>query len=125
MLLRLSEKHGVNPAIPLCFLCGKEKNVVLLAGRLLNDEEAPRNVVWDYEPCDECKAYMERGIILISVKDGETGDNPHRTGGWCVVREEALRKFITPENHPIFKKRMAFLEDTTWDKLGLPKEEKI
>jgi len=44
MLLRLSEKHGVNPAIPLCFLCGKEKNVVLLAGRLPNDEE-PREML--------------------------------------------------------------------------------
>ena len=40
--IRLSPKHGVNPAVPLCFLCGQAKNEIVLAGRLPGDVEAPR-----------------------------------------------------------------------------------
>ena len=32
MSLRLHPNHGLNPTIPLCFLCGKEKNEVVLLG---------------------------------------------------------------------------------------------
>ena len=30
----LSPKHGVNPTIPVCFWCGREKNEVALMGYL-------------------------------------------------------------------------------------------
>jgi len=120
MSIRISEKHGINPTIPLCFFCNQPKNEVILAGRLLDDVEAPRNAVWNKEPCDTCKEYMKQGILLISTKDGEKGDNPYRTGGWCVVKEEALRKMVPDENHPMFKMRMAFVEDSSWKQLGLP-----
>ena len=86
--IKLSPKYGLNCAIPLCFFCNKAKNEILLPGRLPGDVEAPRNAVWDKKPCQECAGYMQQGIILISVKDGESGagDNPYRTGGWCVVK---------------------------------------
>jgi len=117
--IRLSEKHGVNPAIPKCFYCLGDKNELLLCGRLPKDQEAPRNMVWDMEPCDQCKAYMAQGIIVISVKDGEGEKteadralhvrsqeftparqmrpfvpNPYRTGGWWVMREEGLARIL-------------------------------
>jgi hypothetical protein len=119
MSIIISKKHGVNPAIPLCFFCNQPKNEVILAGHLPDDAEAPRNAVWNKEPCDTCKEYMRQGILLISTKDGEKGDNPYRTGGWCVVKEEALKKII-PENHPVHKMRMAFIEDSLWKQLELP-----
>lgn len=36
-----SEKHGVNPSITVCPICGKEIGIALL-GKLKRDEEAPR-----------------------------------------------------------------------------------
>ena len=58
----LSPKHGVNPTIPVCFWCGREKNEVALMGYLKGrggeDIAAPMHMVIDYEPCDECRQNM-------------------------------------------------------------------
>lgn len=70
-MLQLSQEHGVNPAIPKCFYCMKDKNELILAGRLKDDAEAPQGMVWDMNPCQECEELMAQGIILISVRDGE------------------------------------------------------
>lgn len=115
----LSKKHGVNPTIPLCFYCNAPKNEIILTGHLPNDTEAPKNVVWDKVPCDKCQAWMEQGIILISVRDGETSDNPYRTGGWTVIKEEAFRR-IFKDCDDVLKKRVAFVPDEAWNKIGLP-----
>lgn len=101
MPLYLSQKHGVNPAIPKCFVCGKDKNMIILAGRMRGDKEAPKNAVWDEEPCAECKAQIDKGFCaLIETKDGEShgkktinireGDNPYRTGRIHFASKEAL-----------------------------------
>lgn len=125
--IRLSPKHGVNPAVPKCFYCQEDKNQVILAGRIgREDLEAPRNAVWDFEPCDKCQELMEQGIILISVDEEKTGDdlqNPFRTGGWVVVKEETFRQLpINPAElvEDICKKRMAFIPDDVWKLMKLP-----
>ncbi len=116
--IRISKKHGVNPSLEQCFVCGEDIGVILF-GRLPEDKKAPRQVCLNQEPCDKCKKYMEQGIILISVKDEEPSNNPHRTGGWAVVKEEALLRVI---NDPkLLEKRMIFVPDSAWAMLGLPK----
>lgn len=119
--IKVSQKYGVNPAIPICFFCNEPKNEIILAGRLPGDEEAPKNVVWDMEPCDKCKGYMEQGVLLISVKNGEKGNNPYRTGGWVVVKDEAVANIFGKDTAAL-KYRMAFIEDEAWDKIGLPRK---
>ena len=119
MSIRISEKYGVNPMIPTCFYCGKEKNEIVLLGRLPNDKEAPKHGVIDRTPCAECIEYMKKGIILISVRKGESGDNPYRTGGWVVIKEEAATRMFGDH---LKESRVAFVDDETWEKLGLPKE---
>jgi hypothetical protein len=37
--IRLSEKHGVNPSLMLCFYCGEASGVALL-GRLKGDQDS-------------------------------------------------------------------------------------
>jgi hypothetical protein len=118
--MRLSEKHGVNPTIPHCFFCGEAKNEIILAGRLPKDEPAPKNMVWDKNPCDKCEKHMEAGIVLISVRNGEKGDNPYRTGGWVVMKEEAFRRIFKNCDDAI-SKRVAFVPDEVWDMIGLPR----
>jgi hypothetical protein len=123
--ISLSPTYGVNPAIPKCFFCLEDKNEIILPGWLPGDIEAPRGAVWDRRPCDKCAEYMERGVILISVRNGETGkgDNPYRTGGWAVIKEDAIRRALTDQKlaEQIIRQRVAFIEDDSWDQLGLPR----
>ena len=126
--IRLSEKHGVNPAIPLCFFCLKPKNEILLPGKMKNDMEAPRNAVWDMRPCDECKGFMAKGIILMSVDESKSADhkNPYRSGGWCVVKEDMVKRVLGKDKQLLeatLRKRIAFITDEAWDKIGLPRGE--
>lgn len=118
--LRLSQKHGVNPAIPHCYFCGEAKNEVILAGLLPNDAEAPRAAVWDKRPCDRCAEHMRQGVMLIKVRDGEEHDNPHRLGSLVVVKDHVLDAIITNPDLLAHVKhaRVAFVPETVWTHLG-------
>lgn len=129
--IELSPKHGLNPTVLVCFFCGEDKNELALLGRVRSkknsDVEAPRRAVLNTEPCDKCKAHMAQGVILISVRDNEadTDGNPYRSGGWVVLKAEAVERIFTAmfgEAHAaqVLEKRVAFLEDTVWKKIGLP-----
>ena len=119
--IQISEKHGVNPSVSQCFVCMKDVGVVLF-GKMKGDVEAPRRVCLNKEPCDECKKHMSIGVILISVRDGEEGDNPYRTGGWVVVRDEFIARIVKPKElaDEIIRMRMTFVPDEAWKLLGLP-----
>jgi hypothetical protein len=132
--IELSLKHGVNPCIPKCFFCNRDKNEILLFGKMKplkdvdgyvldHDPEAPRGMVLDKEPCDECGALMGRGIILVSVRDGEQGNNPYRTGGWVVAKDDLVERMVTTKElaDRILKSRFAFIPDEVWDVVGLPR----
>lgn len=121
--ISLSPKHGVNPMMVSCFICGQDTGELALLGRLKGDAQAPHRASLDRAPCEKCKEHMAKGIILISVRDGESGDNPYRTGGWAVVKEEAVKRIAPPGLvDDICRHRMAFVPDAAWDSLGLPRE---
>ena len=112
--IKLSPKYGLNPTIPICAWCGKEKNEIALMGYMSKknerrtawggtssaverDIEAPRNAILDYEPCDECKALWAQGVAIIEVTttpraEGQPpiSNGAYPTGGVVVVKEEAL-----------------------------------
>ena len=94
--IKLSAKHGVNPCIVKCFVCQEDTGELALLGRLPNDAEAPREAVLDKRPCSKCQEHMKQGVILISVRDGESGDNPFRRGAWVVIKHEAHKRFVQP-----------------------------
>lgn len=99
--VKVSPKHGLNPTIPICFWCGKERGEVALLGKLPGDAEAPKHVVLDYEPCESCRAEMARGFTLMEATEspndrGQTAAQPgvYPTGRFLVIkREAALRAF--------------------------------
>lgn len=75
--IRLSKKHGVNPSVTVCAVCGKDLGVALF-GRLKGDVEAPRKV-FDAEPCDDCKTSFEKHIadgafLFFVIKDEYESD---------------------------------------------------
>jgi len=113
MSLRISEKHGVNPSLGLCFYCQEAKEVVLL-GLMKGDKKAPRMATYNTEPCSKCNELMEQGVTLISVRDGDEGsDNPYRTGGWCVVTDDFITRLIEQPDlrDSILERRMCWIPD--------------
>jgi len=73
------------------------------------------------EPCGECAGYMKQGIIILSVKDG---DPDYRTGGFWVLKEEAVKQIMdgNPEMlADVLKRRVCLMEDSVCEKLGLTK----
>ena len=132
MSVILDEKYGVNPTMSNCFYCGKEKDIILVgrankkmydAGLCSPDGEMKKSIgVIDMEPCSECAKYMEDGIIIVSVKDGDTNDNPYRTGNMVVVQEDFIQRATDePLTSDILKKRFTYMEDEVWNALGFPK----
>lgn len=65
--IRLSEKHGVNPSITICPICGKETGIALL-GKLKGDKEAPMRILSD--PCDDCISKLgDDKICILAIND--------------------------------------------------------
>lgn len=117
--IRLSQKHGVNPTIPLCFWCGQEKNEIALLGRLKGDAEAPRNLCLDYEPCDTCKKNMASGVTLMEAVHTPLHEGMpaiqkdcYPTGRWLVLKREAAKRMFNVE-----VKDKAFLDPEAFDML--------
>lgn len=126
--IRLSDKHGVNPAVPRCFWCGKDRGEVVLFGRLPNDAEAPRNPILDYEPCDTCKGRMGLGITIVECmeKQPSNGNPPMQpgawpTGRWAVITPRAVARIFNPPAlvEQVLQKKIAFMDKQTYELLGL------
>lgn len=101
----LSEKHGVNPSILHCFVCGKSIGVALL-GKLKGDIEAPKDMIQPGEFCKDCKKQIKAGNkFVIEVK--EETENPERTGSYVCLKGDALPSIKTPicyAPHGVFQK---------------------
>lgn len=63
--ITLSRKHGVNPSMMECPVCGKSTGIALF-GRLKGDVEAPRVIKADL--CEEC---TKNYIVAIVVENEE------------------------------------------------------
>lgn len=105
--ITLSPKYGVNPTIPVCFWCGKERNEIALMGhigdgRKHEDFEAPRYAVIDYEPCEECRKNMALGFTVMEatatpnrVSSVAMQKGVYPTGRFVVIKPEAAHRIFT------------------------------
>ena len=86
--IKISPKYGLNPTIPVCFWCGKQKNEIALMGRMKGDIEAPKNMVLDYVPCEECQSHMAMGVAVLEASDhpNTEGQPPMQTGVYPTSR---------------------------------------
>lgn len=86
--MRLSNIHGVAPALTICRICGKECQELALLGsecdtvmeKLYYDtngacgnqngyQEYGNNKVLATEPCDECKSILNNGGCIVIAQD--------------------------------------------------------
>lgn len=115
--IRLSEEHGLNPSVAVCFFCGKDKGVVVL-GKLKGDAKAPRRAIYDYRPCDECREKMSKGVTIIECATAENGNAPigqegaWPTGRWCVISDDAASKLFKDNT-----RKTILLEDRLYEEL--------
>ena len=116
--IRLSDKHGVNPSVGLCFYCRKSMDVVLF-GHLPEDQEAPQECIHTMEPCDECKERMKIGVFFIEVRPGKELGEQEPTGRLVVLKDEAVKRLIASpellEQTP--KRRVCYMEPATFEKV--------
>ena len=120
-------KDPIGIALTKCFYCGKDKDLVIntrLHPAMASRVEQMNGKVIDKEPCEECKKLMKQGIMFCSVRDGESGDNPYRTGKLVVVKDEAVKRMVDADLYnKLAKSRFAFIEDSVWEQIGLPQED--
>lgn len=61
------KKHGVNPSITICPICGKETGIALL-GKLKGDKKAPMRMLSD--PCDDCVSKLgDDKICILAINE--------------------------------------------------------
>lgn len=138
-------------AIPKCFYCGQDKGEVLLATKFnramepLCDMGKLHQRVLDMEPCANCRALMERGIIVIVIDDSKSDrgwhipryydltpaqrragkepqmipPNPYRTGHFMVVTEDFIRRVFDGVADQVCRARWTFMDYEAADKIGL------
>lgn len=83
--MRLNKEFGLNPTIPVCIICHKDKNEIALLGDAFKGE-APMHMLMDIEPCGACKEkYLKQGTLLVEC---ETNGVP--TGAVTVLKDSAF-----------------------------------
>lgn len=124
--IKISPKYGVNPTIPVCFWCGKEKNEVALMGHVGNEKEhedieMPMHSVINYEPCEECQKAMAMGFTVMEatrnpnwVTSVPMQQDVYPTGKWVVLKPEAAHRLFTDLDDSTDK---AFIEAGAFDKI--------
>ena len=122
--IKLSEKHGLNPSMGMCFWCGEESKEIVLCGRLKGYAKAPRKMFVGYDPCDKCTDNMSTGITLLeAVEHPNFGGQPSitknglfPTGRWAVLDEDMVQHvFEGKVAQELLKTRRAFVEEGVID----------
>ena len=113
-------------ALTKCFICGEDGDIVIntrLTKRYADEVKEMHGKTINKEPCNQCKKYMKEGIIIISIdKEKSNGDldNPYRTGGWWVVKEDYIKKITKKEFcDKVLKTRIMFMEDQICRDFGM------
>jgi hypothetical protein len=106
-------------ALTHCFFCGEADRILL--DRSLGDISEAHGKALDMEPCAKCQKWMDEGVILLGIvpEKSEPGwnekalPNPYRSGGFAVVKEEAVRRMFNDEGGAVtfaLKHRWVFID---------------
>lgn len=132
--IKLSPKYGVNPTIPVCFWCGREKNEIALMGhigdgRKHEDFKMPMHAVIDYEPCEHCMEMMASGFTVMeatscpnSVTNVEFQRGVYPTGRFAVLKPEAAQRIFDGLDASVNK---AFLDRNVFEQMFPAEQEAV
>ena len=120
----ISQKHGVNPSLEICLICGESTSVLLL-GKLKGDAEAPSRMAAQ-APCHKCEQELEehksKGMVVIVVND-EVDEHPKHSPwkffhSYHVIKHEAFDRMFKKIDK---SKGMCFMHLSLAKKMGLVK----
>jgi hypothetical protein len=113
---------GSYVAIPKCYFCGQDKNIILLSTKLQDISKAHGAVI-DKEPCDKFASLMQQGIMLIECKEEpkQQGAEPYRTGNIAVMKQEACERVFSGIDFNT--QRYIFIPKEISDAIGLFNQE--
>lgn len=135
-------KKREHVAMTNCYFCN-EPYQILLATRYHHTSsgmEPTKDLanfngkIVDMNPCNKCRDFMKLGVILITIDDAKSDPNwnkpdgeknwmpnPYRTGGWFVVKDEAVIRIIQPKEMAdwAIKHRWMFIEHSAAESMGL------
>lgn len=119
---------GVAMVKHVCPVCAEyTEDSILMNTRLTQSnakkvEEANGQIIgYMDEPCPQCQEYMKQGCVLITVDETRTQDwkNPFRTGGFFVLKDEAIsRIFDESMSALVIKKRVGYIQHEAAVQLG-------
>lgn len=70
--IKISPKHGLNPSLLICPICGKDQGIAPLGKISPYDPKAPRQML-DREPCEACQKdienYKKQGFVVFIIDD--------------------------------------------------------
>ena len=129
----MGEKLPWAVALTKCYFCGEDGDIIIpctLTQHVANKVEEMHGKVVNMDPCNKCKDLMKQGVILITFdpaksKEGwhkEQMPNPYRTGGFFVVKDEAVRRIFNDEGGATafaLKYRWIFIEHAAAAGVGL------
>ena len=131
----LSPKYGLNPMIPICFYCNKEKSEIAIMGRIWEKDKngnkikdsdiQARSCIIDLEPCDECAEKFKECVVLINAleedefynsnhqKDYGTFDGKNYVDGrYMAIKLEAYNRAFDEDIKEGFK---AFIKESEFE----------
>jgi len=93
----LSNTKDFEVALTKCFLCGGDHEIIMntrLTPRDAAQIKEMHGKVVTKDPCNKCQSLMEQGVIVIVFDEEKSDDmsNPYRTGGWFVLKVEAMER---------------------------------
>lgn len=117
----------------VCIICGKEMNGAIVMNTILTKHKADKvkelhNKVVGFakEPCDSCKADMEKAFMLIGFNKEKSDlsnlpEGFYRTGHVIGVKKtsDLVQHFIKPDYPEAIDSGYIFMPDTALKKLGL------
>jgi len=111
--IRLHKEWGLNPTMPVCIVCGKDRGEITLLGAAYPGH-APMRMVMDVEPCAECKEkYLKQGVLMVEANR----ETFIPTGRLAVIKVEAFQKLFSKMEVP--NKHIAFVEPGLLAKIGV------
>lgn len=127
----LSQADNFEVGMLHCYFC-QEPDTIIMNSRLTRAAaDAVREAhgkILDMTPCSKCKEWMRQGVILITIDNDKSGKNwdkekipnPYRTGGWLVVRDDYLKRVLSPGAALDFalQHRFMFVEHKAAEALG-------
>lgn len=123
----------IGVALMKCFLCLEDGDIImntkLTEHHAKKVEELNGKASPHAEPCNKCKELMKQGVIIITYdpeKSGPEVGDFWRTGGWFVLKDEAVERMAEVMNEQgkkvveqAIEKRVLFLPDEFARAFGL------